>query len=334
MKKTITIKDIAQELGIHHTTVSRALREIKSVKKETRDKIWRKAHEMGYRPNRLARDFRNNRSNTIGVLVPEFQFHFFSKFISDFSKEATKSGFSVMVFQSDGKLKIEKEIIESLISYRVSGVIASISKEAVNGEHFELLENVGIRYVFFDRVPEDVRVSHVLLDNYQGAYDAVSLLIRKGRKRIAFLSTPDKISVFNDRFKGYTKALEDNNLPVKDELIVREGLLMEDGFSATQKLLKLSERPDAILAVRDEVSIGAIKCLKKAGLRVPEDVSVIGFDNDPSGIASEPELTTVNQSISKMAATTFELLLKQIGSKTFSFEKRVLKAEIVVRGSS
>jgi DNA-binding LacI/PurR family transcriptional regulator len=334
MKKTITIKDIAKELGIHHTTVSRALREINSVKKETRDKIREKAHELGYRPNRLARDFRNNRSNTIGVLVPEFQPHFFSKFISDFSKEANKAGFSVMVFQSDGKLKIEKEIIESLISYRVSGVIASISQEAANGEHFELLGNAGIHYVFFDRVPKDVKVSYVLLDNYQGAYDAVSMLVRKGRKRIAFISTPDKISVFNDRFNGYTKALEDNNLPVKDELIVREGLGMEDGYSATEKLLKLPERPDAILAVRDEVGIGAIKCIKKAGLHVPEDISVIGFDNDPLGIASEPELTTVNQSISKMAATTFDLLLNQIESKIFSFEKKVIKAEIVVRGSS
>jgi len=228
----ITIKDIARELGIHHATVSRALREKSTVKKETRELIWKKAHELGYRPNRLAQEFRNKRSNTIGVLVPELQHHFFSKFISDFSKEANGSGFSVMVFQSDGKLKIEKEIIDSLIGYRIAGVVASVSKETTSADHFDQLMRAGIPCVFFDRVPESTKYSHIVLDNFQAAYDAVNLLISLGRERIAFVSTPDQINVFNERYLGYRKALENGNIPFNERLIFREGLLMEDGFRA------------------------------------------------------------------------------------------------------
>jgi LacI family transcriptional regulator len=334
MKKTITIKDIAKELGIHHTTVSRALREINSVKKETRNKILEKANELGYRPNRLAQEFRNKRSNTIVIIVPVIQHSFFSEFISDFSKKANTFGFSVMVFQSDGNLKIEKKIIDNLLSYRISGVVASVSNETKSGEHFELLKDVMIPHVFFDRAPENIKASYVILDNFQAAYDAVKVLIDSGRKRIAFISTPDQIKVFNDRFSGYKKALEDNRMPLYDQMVIYEGLSMKDGFNAAQKLLALTERPDAILAIRDELAIGVIKFLKKSGMRVPDDIAVIGFDNDPMGIACEPELTTISQLIPEMAATAFDLLLSQINNNTHEMEQRILKGEIILRGSS
>lgn len=332
--KNITIKDIARELGIHHATVSRALREDKRVKKETRELIWKKANELSYRPNRLAQEFRNKRSNAIGILVPEIQHHFFSKFISDFSKEAHASGFSVMVFQSDGKFKVEREIIDSLIGYRIAGVVASVSKETTGAGHFELLKNNGIPCVFFDRVPDDPGVSQVVLDNFQAAYDAVKLLVNGGRKRIAFVSAPDSIHVFNERFLGYKKALDDYNLPFDERFVVKEGLLMEDGFSSAQKLLALPERPDAVFATRDELAIGVIKFLKKSKIDIPGDVAIVGFDNDPMGIACEPELTTVSQLIPRMASVTFRLLIRHINSDVVEPERKVLKAEIILRGSS
>jgi LacI family transcriptional regulator len=329
-----TIKDIARELGIHHATVSRALREDIRVKKETRELVWKKANELGYRPNRLAQEFRNKRSNTIGMLVPDIQHHFFSKFISDFSKEAHDSGFSVMVFQSDGKLRVEKEIIDSLVGYRIAGLVASVSKETTSDAHFDLLKNAGIPCVFFDRVPEDSGASKVVLDNFQAAYDAVKLLINAGRKRIAFITTPDPINVFNDRLLGYRKALDDYNLPFDEQLIMREGLLMEDGLSAGQKLLALPERPDAVFAIRDELAIGVIKFLKKSKINIPGDIAIVGFDNDPMGIACEPELTTVDQRIHKMASVSFDLLLRHINSNIKEPECKILKAEIIHRGSS
>lgn len=332
--KNVSIKDIAQELGIHHTTVSRAFREDSLVKKETREKVLEKANELGYRPNRLAREFRNKRSNTIAIIVPVIPHSFFSNFIADFSQKANFSGFSVMVFQSNGDINNEKQIIDSLLSYRISGVVASVSSETKSGKHFELFKNAEIPHVFFDRIPEDYEASYVILDNFKAAYDAVKILINSGRKRIAFISTPDQINVFDSRFYGYKKALEDSEIPLNNHLVVREGLLMNDGYKAAQKLLELQPCPDAVFAIRDELAIGIIKFLKKSGLRVPSDISVIGFDNDPMGIACEPELSTVSQLIPQMASIAFDLLLKQIDGDKEEIEQRILKAEIIIRGSS
>jgi LacI family transcriptional regulator len=307
LKNNITIKDIARELNIHHTTVSRALREGGSVKKETRDLIRKKARELGYHPNLLAQGFRYKRSNTIVVLVPDLKHHFFSNFISNFSTNANGSGYSVMIFQSGEKLKVEKEIITAIISYRVAGVIASVSKETKDGRHFEVLREAGIPLVFFDRVPEKSKASQVLVDNRHGAYDAVNMLIRSGRKRVAFIANTSHINVFRDRLDGYKQALADNNIAFSEKLCVNSGFFMEDGVSAAKKLVKLKDKPDAILAITDEVGIGVIKCLRREGIRVPEDIAVIGFDNDPMCIACDPELTTVVQSISKLTKETFEM---------------------------
>jgi len=331
--KTITIKDIARELGVHHSTVSRSLNESSRVKKETREIVWKKAGELGYKPNRLAQEFRNKRSNAIGILVPEIQHHFFSKFISDFSREAHGSGFSVMVFQSDGKLMVEKEIIDSLIAYRVSGVVASVSKETTGAGHFGLLKRAGIPCVFFDRVPEDSGISKVVLDNFGAAYNAVRILVNTGRKRIAFVSAPGSINVFHDRFMGYKKALEDFEIPFDERMVIREGWFIEDGYAAARKLMGLPQFPDAVFATRDELAIGVIKFLKKSGIRIPADISVIGFDNDPMGIACEPELTTVNQLVPRMASVTFDLLKNHIGNEAFEPEQKVLNAEIIMRES-
>lgn len=334
MKRYVTIKDIAEELNIHHTTVSRALRNSKSVSKETNDLIWKKANELGYKPNLLAQGFRNNRSNTIGILVPDLQHYLFSKFISDFTNLAHQAGYSVMVFQSSDKCKIEKEIVNNLINYRVAGVICSISKETRSGEHFNSLKERNIPLVFFDRIPEDIQSSQVVIDNFQGAYDAVNLLVRTGRKRIAFISTSSYINVFRDRLNGYKQALADNQLVFNEEYFIEQpSHCMDDGYSGAQKLMALPETPDAILAVSDDAAIGAIKYLKKNKIRIPEDISVVGFDNGPMCIACDPELTVVNQPISRLTVDCYELLMNQINGSANNVEKRIIKGEIIFRGS-
>lgn len=333
MRRVVTIKDLAKDLGIHHATVSRALRGSNSVKEETKELIKKKAKEMGYKPNLLAQGFRNKRSNVLAILVPDIQYHFFSKFISDFTRRAYEKGYSVMVFQSSEKLNNEKEIINSLASYRVAGVIASVTKETTDGSHFDLLKDDGIPCVFFDRVPDKIEVSQVLVDNLQGAYDAVIMMIRSGKKNIAYISTNNQLNVFQDRLAGYKRALNDNGLRFKKELVINGGFFMEDGFTGAKILMNYKDRPDGILAVRDEVAIGVIKYLKKTGIRVPEDVAVIGFDNDPMGIACEPELTTVKQSISNMVDSTFCILMNHIENNAFEFRKKIIDAEIIKRGS-
>jgi DNA-binding LacI/PurR family transcriptional regulator len=333
LKNNATIKDIARELDIHHTTVSRALRGGGSVKNATRELIWKKAQELGYKPNLLAQGFRNSKSNTIGILVPDLKHHFFANFISYFSQEAHLSGYAVMIFQSSEKLKIEKELVDSLISYRIAGVIASVSKETKDSRHFDALREADIPLVFFDRVPEDSKTSQVVVDNRQGAYDAVNLMIRGGRKKIAFISSASHINVFRERLDGYRQALADSHMEFREKFCVKGGFFMEDGVAGAKKLLELPERPDGILAVTDEVGIGVIKYLRKEGIRVPEDIAVIGFDNDPMCIACEPELTTVMQSIPKLTKETFETLVQHMKDNTLEPESKKIKAEIILRGS-
>ncbi len=332
-KNTVTIKDVARELGIHHVTVSRALRNTGSVKKETRDQIKKKANELGYKPNRLAQNFRNKRSNVLAVVVPDLRPYFFSKFVSDFMEIAQEAGYSVMIFQSSEKASVEKEIIDSLIGYRVAGVIASVTKDTVRESHFDVLKSEGIPYVFFDRAPEKTEASQVLVNNFQGAYDAVNAMIKSGKKEIAYISTHYQHKIFRDRLEGYKEALKDNGLTYREELVVKGGFFMKDGFVQAKSLMALEKKPDGILAVRDEIGIGVIKYLKKTSVRVPEDVAVIGFDNDPMGVACEPELTTVEQSIPLMVESSFDLLLGQIKNAKLNFEKKVIEPKIIFRGS-
>ncbi len=333
MRKKVTIKDIAKELGIHHTTVSLALRNSGSIREETRERVWKKAREMGYRPNRLAQDFRNRRSSTVGVLVPSIRHHFFAKFIAEITERAGETGFSVMVFQSNERRETEKRNVETLIDNRVAGVIASISKETTDPAHFELFLREEIPLVFFDRVPEMDHVSRVLTDNFRGAYDAVSLMIRAGRRRIAFITGASHLNVYHDRLQGYRKALEDHGLPFSEQWLVVGDFFMEDGIRGAAQLMSLSRKPDAILAVGDDVGIGAIKYLKSAGYRIPQDVAVVGFDNDPMGQAIDPELTTVEQPIAEMAEASFSILSEQILSGKREPVEKTLSPRLLIRES-
>lgn len=331
--KRITIKDIAKELGVHHTTVSLALRNSHLLKDETREKIQARAKKMGYRPNRLAQGFRRRSSRVIGILVPEIHHHFFSKFISEITEFAFKAGYSIMVLQSNEKLETEKMNIESLVDNRVAGVIASISLETRNSRHFKVIVREGVPLVFFDRIPNDFQGTTVVVNNYQLAYDAVELMIKKGRKRIAFITGSSHINVFSERIKGYKEALERNHFAVDEKLIIDSGFEIINGAKAAKKLMSHRIKSDGILAVNDQVAMGAIKFLKRSGYRVPEDISVIGFDNDSMGLAVEPELTTCNQPIDKLARTSLNAILDQIENPGITRKKFIINGNLLLRNS-
>ena len=333
MKKNVTIKDIARIAGVHHTTVSLALRNSTALRKETKEKIQTIAVEMGYRANLLAQGFRNRRSCTIGILVPSIRHHFFAKFISEVSELANQTEYSVMVFQSNEKLATEKKNIEAMIDNRVAGVIASVSEETIDGSFFNAFYRDNIPVIFFDRIPVNAKGTKIMVNNFQGALDAVNLFIENGRKRIAFISGSSHINVYRDRLDGYKQALLQNNYPFCKEYLIEGGFLLEDGMTGAKQLLNFSPKPDAILAVGDEVAIGAIKYLKSVGVKVPEDIAVIGFDNDPMGIAIEPELTTVEQPVSQMADRALKLLMEAIHSDVELSKEEILNASILRRKS-
>jgi LacI family transcriptional regulator len=333
MKKSVTIKDIARIAGVHHTTVSLALRNSKALRKETIEKIQALAAEMGYRANLLAQGFRNRRSNTIGLLVPSIQHHFFAKFISEISELVGQTDYSVMVFQSNEKLTTENKNIEALIDNRVAGVIASVSRETIDASAFNAFIRENIPVVFFDRIPKDAIGAKVTVNNFQGGLDATNLFFETGRKRIAFITGSSHVNVYRERLAGYMQALKNNNCICCNDLLIEGGFLLEDGMAGAKQLMNLSEKPDAILAVGDDVAIGAIKYLKSVGIRIPEDMAVIGFDNDPMGIAIEPELTTVEQPVNLMAKRVLQLLFGAINADAMESEEEVLNPNILMRNS-
>ena len=333
MKKNVTIKDIARVAGVHHTTVSLALRNSKALKEETREKIRALAFEMGYRANLLAQGFRNQRTSTIGILVPSIQHHFFSKFISEVSMLANRNDYSVMIFQSNESLETERKNIEAMIDNRVAGVIASVSKETIDGSFFDAFDRENIPVVFFDRIPSGARGSKVMVNNFQGALDAMNLFIQEGRTKIAFITGSSHINVYKSRLEGYQYALSQNNYPFRQEYLIEGGFLLDDGIAGAKKLAGLAEKPDAILAVGDNVAIGAIKYLKSKGIKIPEEIAVIGFDNDPMGIAIDPELTTVEQPVSLMAEKALQLLLSAIPSGDAQQTEEILNTRILRRKS-
>lgn len=332
-QKQVTIKDIAKELGVHHTTVSLALRNSPLLKDETREKIQAKATQMEYRPNRLAQGFRKRSSLSIGVIVPAIHRDFFSRFISELMQLASVHGYTIVVMQSNENRKTEEMNIATLIEYRVAGVIASISKETNDYKHFLILEKEGIPLVFFDRVPYDFKGASVVVNNYQLAYDSVNMMIRKGKKRIAFIIGSSLNNVFSERIMGYKDALEKNQISVDENLLVNSGHDIMSGAEAAEQLMSISVKPDGILAINDRIAMGAMKYLKKSGFRIPEDVGVIGFDNDPMGLAVEPELTTCEQPIKEMADTSLRLLLDQIEGRKSEENEIIIEGNILTRNS-
>lgn len=329
----VTLKDIAKELGVHHTTVSLALKNSPLLKEETKEKIRVKAKQMSYRPNLLAQGFRSRSYKAIGLLVPAIHHHFFSKFISEITEIAYESGYSILVMQSNEKLDTEKINIELFIDKQVAGVIASISLETRNSKHFELLEQEEVPLVFFDRVPNDFQGITVTTNNYQLAFDAVEVMVKKGRKKVAFITSSSNINVCDDRFNGYKDALKKYHIPVDENLIIASGFEIITGAKAAKKLMSYQTKPDGILAINDRVAMGAIKFLKKSGYRIPQEISVIGFDNDPMGLAVEPELTTCNQPIEKLARTSFNAIIEQIEKRDTNRKAFVINGNIIRRNS-
>ena len=332
MKNEVTIKDIAKELGIHHTTVSRALKGSEKVKENTRKLILEKVKELEYEPNFLAQSFRNKKTNIISVIVPDLKHHFFSKFTSDFTELANDSGYMVMVFQSNDNPNVEKKIIASLSGFRVAGVVASIGLQSKSTNHFDILKDNHIPLVFFDRVPIQTPFSTVALDNISAVSMVVDEMIRQGKKRIAYVSYNSHLKEISDKFAGYEKAISSAGLSYKRCVYVKH-MFLDDGYKIAPLLVDGKENPDSIICINDEVAIGIMKYLKEMRYSIPNDISVMGFDDDPLGMVCDPKLTTVSPCIEVMTNVTFELILKQIEEKKIIKEDIVLPMKFIKRNS-
>lgn len=335
--KKITIHEIAKILKIDSSTVSRALQDSNRVSPKTKKRVLEKAKELGYRPNLLASNLRQNRSNTIAVVVPRISRHFFSSTISGIEEMAYSRGFNVLISQSLEQLKREREIVNKLFSNRVDGILISVSMETEIGLHLNHLEQAGLPLVFFDRHCADlVNSNKVLVDDFAGAYKAVHHLIQNNCKKIVHFSGPQTLEIYKNRLAGYKKALKDNRIAFNDELVLVSNLLQNDGMQMAQKLMNAHPDIDAIFAANDLAAIGAMKYLKGIGKRIPQDIALVGFSNEPISEMMEPSLTTLDQFGFQIGTISCELLLDSIQSKKEKPANKtiVLQPELIVRDSS
>lgn len=331
-----TIKDLARELGISPSTVSRALRNHPDISQATKERVTAAAREHNYQPNQLAQSLQKKRSNTIGVIVPEIRHHFFSTVISGIEEVAYENGFTIMVCQSHETLAREVINTQALIANRVAGLLVAISSETVEYEHLANAVKHGVPLVQFDRVVEELETSKVVVDDRAAAYGAVSHLIESGYRRIGHMAGQDGIALNRHRLEGYLDALRDHGLVYEEKFHLHGGYREEDGRRGAKQYLAMDEMPEAILAINDPVAVGMFDEFKKAGLRIPDDIALVGFSDTPAAALIEPALTTVYQPAFEMGRTAGALLMKHFSSENGNVvpETVVLETELLVRGSS
>lgn len=335
-KDKSTIHDIARELNITASTVSRALNDNPRISAETKMSVLQTAKRLNYQPNNIAAALRNGKSRILGVIVPRIDRSFFSSAVRGIEEIANTAGYNVMICQTHENFSKEVTTVEALLNAQVDGIIASYSKGTSKFDHFEKIKEKGIPLVLFDRTNDDLEVSQVAIDDFLGAYYATTHLIEQGYRRIAHYTNISKISIFRERLKGYREALIAHGLPFDESLVQESNLQFEDGRQCMQKLMALPEPPDAVFSASALSAMGAIHMLKQAGKRIPEDVGVVGFSDESFASLSDPQLTTVDQHSIHLGNKAAEIFLQELsqGPKAFIPKKVVLKPDLIVRQSS
>ena len=267
-------------LGISKSTVSRALSGRSDIHQETKNKILDLAGQLNYEPNTLAINLKQQKTNTIGVIIPETSNRFFSRAVGGIQVIADMAGINVMICQSNESYMAEKKVLHSLVSSRVDGLLVSLSRETDRSDHFKRIFDKGIPLVFFDRICEDLNASQVYTDNYEIALEGTEHLIAQGCKRIAIMAGPQHIFTSRNRLRGYIDALKRNNLPIVESYIVHSLYISNRVEESTRYLINLPQPPDAVFAINDYTAIEMMHIMKKSGIRIPQDIAILGFNNE------------------------------------------------------
>lgn len=330
-----TIYDIASELKITPSTVSRALSDHPRISARTKKAVREVAARLNYRQNSIAAALRSGKTHMLGVVVPTTDRSFFSSVIRSIEQVATASGYNVMITQSNDQEEMERSNVEALLQAQVDGIIASIARETSDYSHFQKLADSGVPLVLFDRVADLSRTSIVRIDDYQGAYDATAHLIEQGCSRIAHFAGQQQLDIYQQRLRGYKDALQEHGMALDDALVYYSNVKIEDGRQGMHALLQLESPPDAIFAASDYAAIGAMQVLKAKGKRIPEDVALIGFMNETFTSFVDPGLTSVDQLSENMGEIAANTFLEQVNSSgEFAPRKIILSPKLIVRGSS
>jgi len=335
INKEVTIYDVAKVLNISPSTVSRGLKDHPHIRKETKKKIKVVAQRMGYRHNKFASNLRKKHTDTLGVVVPKLNSYFMATVIAGMEKVTNQQGYGLIISQSQESEQREISCVSTLFNSRVDGLLVSLAYNTKNLDHFDILLNKNIPIVFFDRVIERTGCMSVVIDNYKAGYEATHHLIEQGCRRIIHLGGNLLRNVYADRFRGYKQALIDHGIPFEKGLVMIKDLSSQAGFDAAKKILNMKLRPDGIFTANDTSAVAIIVELEKAGLKIPDEIAVVGFNNEPISLVVQPNLTTVDyaaREIGEIAATS---LINQIkSSHSANLSTIVLKHNLIIRESS
>ena len=337
-KTPLTMKDIARELGISVATVSRALKDSPRISAQRRAIIQQYAREHNFTPNMIAESLRFSRvqpMKIIGVIIPEFTHFYFSSVLSGIEEEASARGYRIMVAQSGERYEREVKICQSFFENKVCGIIVSQAKDTLKYDHFQKLIDAGVPLVFYDRICTGVNASRVVVDDYMGAFNAVSHLIETGCKRIAFYGSAPTMEISKNRFNGYKDALLKHGLNY-DETLTRICDNRADAEIVTPELLQQKNRPDGFFAVNDDTAIGILYTAKRLGLKVPKDVSICGFTNGQRAVACDPMLTTVEQRGVKVGEEAADILIGHVEGviPPDKADRRIVRTRLIIRGTT
>lgn len=335
MKSKVTIRDIAKAANYSLATVSRAFDEDSSINEKTRQEILRAANRLNYSPNRAASALRSGRTNIIGVVVPEIDRSFFASVVKGIEVECQRRGYNILICQSHESLDKEKEVLQTLLRLQVDGVIISASMETHTAEFLRQLKDNGIAVTFFDRVIEMPEVSSVVLNDFNGGYKATNHLIERGRQRILHIGGDQRLQIFKQRKEGYLNALIQAGLIIPNDQVIECRLEPQEVGSLLSPVIHSDKRPDAIFASNDYLALAAIQFLQKLGLKIPEDIAVVGFGNSSFTELVNPSITSIDQQSYQMGLTAAKVLIDEKKAKDeFVHLQSVLEPKLFIRESS
>lgn len=335
--KEVTIYDLAKRLNISATTVSRGLKDHPAINKDTKQRIFELAEELGYQTNKFASNLRKQKTHTIGVIVPRLNSLFMSSVLSGIEKVANNAGYNLLITQSFEKEEKERTNAHTMFNNRVDGLIVSLAYDTRKYTHFDPFIKKKIPLMFFDRVAEDTPSTKVLIDNFKAGFLATSHLIEQGCKNILHITGNLTRNVYRDRFNGYKKALEDNGIDYKEELLIINDLSEQAILDClTNDVLKREQLPDGLFVVNDASAAFALTIFKEVGLKVPQDIAIVGFNNDLISRVTEPAITTINYPGTEMGETLARIIVSHLeGNSDLKHTGTViLNTELMVRNSS
>lgn len=336
MKHQTTIYDIARQLNISKSTVSRALTNHPEVKEETKKAVLRLAKKLDYQRNVMSINLISRKSHLIGIIVPEFNTSFFPQVVTGAQAVATNYGYNIIVSPSNEDFETEVNNTRAMLSSQVDGILVSITKETKDFEHLKIFQRKGIPIVFFNRVCEEMLVPKVVIDDYDAAFGAAEHLIQTGKTRIAHLSGPDCLVTSRKRTQGYIDALRKHNIPLYDNFLIPYDLTLGKVKVYVKYLMELKNPPDGLFVANDPAGIEAIQTIKKMGIQIPKDIGIVGFSNDYGSDLIEPGLTTVAQPVQLIGSTAMNLLLNLMDKdvKDWKAVTKTLESTLIVRNST